>query len=135
MGHRNREKVRAQLAEQKWEALSDNTSTSSQPSGVWANGTSAKVLDPNFTVKEPERKSKVVKSAPKKTEESGFRTITLDIKPRQEPSSRSKVQTAIGNSKLFANNSSLANALGDLASEQSRIRREETATEEKPKQE
>ena len=122
LAHRKREQVRKTLATQKWDAVSDTTSSSSQPSGAWANGTSAKVLDANFTVKEPKRKRKV-QSAPT-TKETGLRTITLDIKHRQEPSSRSKVQSAIDNSKLFDKNSSLANALGDLASEQSRIRRE-----------
>jgi len=125
LAHRKREHVRKTLATQKWDAISDTTSTSSQPSGVWANGTSAKVLDSNFTVKKAPSKTKIAKSTRKQAVETGPRTITLDIKPRKGPSSRSKVEDAIGKSKLFDKNSSLANALGDLASEQSRIRRED----------
>lgn len=51
--------------------------------------------------------------------------ITLKIRDRKTPSSRNLVKNTLENTRHFKNNYKLISALGDLASEQSRIRREE----------
>lgn len=85
----------------KWEPLTKQSTKITSNKGVWAECISSKVLEPKSN------------------------KITLKIKDRKTPSSRSKVRKSLENTRHFGNNDKLISALGDLASEQSRIRREE----------
>ena len=106
--------------EKSWPSVSKQPDyTGDSKASAWSNGVSASVRDSNFTQKKSvsiRRKAPISSSYRQEPEENTM----LDLGTVQL-SRREKVAEAGSRSRLISNNTSLQNALGDLASEQSRL--------------
>ena len=97
----------------------DEAKRKAMETSAWSNGVSASVRDSNFTQKKSasiRRKAPIRSSYRQEPEEDTMMDLgTVQL------SRREKVAEAGSRSRLISNNTSLQNALGDLASEQSRL--------------